>query len=285
VSGGAWVQQPGQDFGGIFLNAYGGNKTYEWRLNATLQNTGGATYLYIGEHQRDSNLGLATPRSSWGGSALFGKDLFELSGSGPDCAFGGITNSLCMLREYRLGYLPLPYNTTGSFTITMNMNGMGRNLVYVGTLQNQPPQTHVHRLAWDYQESSSNDLAIYQLWSTDDYFALTEYTIKECANGDCTEFGPVLSNVSWSANICGGIRNAAGTPDADGKFNISGQDLPGCQIKITLTGSGYAETIWTVDVTSGGVQTYTIGIFKASTASGSAQLGATTVIFTGNTTR
>jgi hypothetical protein len=285
VSGGVWTQEPSQDFGGILLNAYGGNKTYEWKLNSTQQNIGGATYFYIGEHQRDSNLGLATPSSSWGGTALFGKHLWELSGSGTDCAFNGISNSLCMLREYRLGYMPQPYNTTGALTITMNMNGMGRNLVYVGTLQNQPTQTHVDRLVWDYQESSSNDLVVYQVWSTDDYFAFAEFTVKECANADCTEFGPTLSNVSYSAKICGGIRNAAGTPDAEGKFNISGQDLPGCEIVITLTGSGYAETAWSVQITSGGTHLYTLGIFKAGTTSGNAQLAATTVIFTGNTTR
>ncbi|MFA5861577.1 MAG: hypothetical protein WDA16_07770, partial [Candidatus Thermoplasmatota archaeon] len=286
VNAGAWTQQPGQDLGGILLSAYGGNKTYEWRLNATNQNTGGATYFYIGEHQRDSNLGLATPSSSWGGSALFGKDLWELSGSGPDCAFSGITNSLCMLREYRLGHMLLPYNVTSeSLTITMNMNGMGRNLVYVGALQNQPAQTHVHRLMWDYQESSTNDLTVYQLWSTDDYFAFAEFTVKECANADCTEFGPTLSNVSYSAKICGGIRSVAGTPDAAGKFNLSGQDLPGCQIVITLTGSGFAETAWSVTITSGGTHTYTLGIFKAGTTSGAAQLAATTVIFSGNMTR
>lgn len=287
VSGGAWVQQPGQDFGGILLNAYGGNKTYEWRLNSTLQNTGGATYVYIGEHQRDSNLGLATPSSSWGGTALFGKDLWELSGSAgsPECAFNGVSNSLCMLREYRLGYMPLPYNASAALTITMNMNGMGRNLVHVGTLQNQPTQTHVHKVTWDYQESSTNDLSVYQLWSTDDYFAFAEFTVKECANADCTEFGAVLTNVSYSAKICGGIRNAAGTPDAAGKFNVSGQDLPGCEIVITLTGSGYAETAWSVQITGGGTHTFTIGIFKAGTSSGSAQLAATTVIFSGNMTR
>ena len=285
VSGGAWVQQPGQDFGGILLNSYGGNRTHEWKLNSSALNTGGATYLYVGEHQRDSNLGLATPSSSWGGSALFGKDLWELSGSGSDCVFGGISNSLCMLREYRLGYMPRPHASSQGLTITMNMNGMGRNLVYVGTLQNQPTQTHIAPITWDHQASSTLDLTVYQLWSTDDYFALANFTVRECANADCTEFGPALSNVSYNAKICGGIRNAAGTPDANGTFNISGQDLPGCEIIITLTGSGYAETAWSVQITTGGVHTYTIGIFKAGTSSGSAQLAATSVIFTGNMTR
>ena len=248
VSGGAWVQQPGQDFGGILLSAYGGNKTYEWRLNATAHNTGGATYVYVGEHQRDSNLGLATPSSSWGGTALFGKDLWELSGSGPDCAFNGISNSLCLLREYRLGYMPLPYNTSEALTVTMNMNGMGRNLVYVGTLQNQPVQTHVHKLAWDYQQSASNDLTVYQLWSTNDHFASVNITVRRCTvvagDGTCADTGtvlqndPVIPNGSYLGTISN-LRTVAGSWDEHGNFSISGQDVRGSQIVLTLTAPGY----------------------------------------------
>ena len=286
VSNGAWTEQAGQDFGGILVATYGGNKAYEWKLNATDLNLGGATYLYIAEHQRDSNTGLATPSSSWGGSALWGKDLYELAG-GPgsvECTFAGISNSACLVREYRLGYVPFPWeDTSEQLTITLNMNGMGRNLVYGGVLQNQPTQTHVAALAWDYQESATNDLVVYQLLSTDDYFALAEFTIKECVNVDCTEFGAALSNVSYQASICNGARESAGIPDAAGEFNISGQDLPGCTIEVTLTGAGYAETMWSADITGGGEHYFTIGIFKAGTTTGSAQLAATTVAFEGGT--
>ena len=288
VSGGAWTQQPSQDFGGIQVATYGGNKAYEWKLNATDLNVGGATYLYVAEHQRDSNTGLATPSSSWGGSALWGKDLYELAG-GPgsvECTVAGISNSACLVREYRLGYVPSPWeDASEQLAITMNMNGMGRNLVYVGVLQNQPTQTHVAALAWDYQESATNDLVVHQLLSTDDYFALAEFTIKDCANNDCTEFGAALSNVSYQASICNGARESAGIPDANGKFNISGQDLPGCAIKVTLTGAGYEETIWSADITSSGTHFFTIGIFKAGTKTGSAQLAATTVTFEGEAAR
>ena len=288
VSSGVWTQQPSQDFGGIQVATYGGNKTYEWKLNATDLNVGGATYLYVAEHQRDSNTGLATPTSSWGGSALWGKDLYELAGGAGsvECTFAGISTSACLVREYRLGYVPFPReDTSEQLTITMNMNGMGRNLVYVGTLQNQPTQTHVAALSWDYQESAANDLVVYQLLSTDDYFALAEFTIKECANADCTEFGPALSNVSYQASICNGARQSAGIPDAQGKFNISGQDLPGCTIKVTLTGAGYAETIWSAEITGNGAHFFTLGIFKAGTTTGSAQLAATTVTFEGEASR
>ena len=285
VSGDAWTQSPAQDFGGFLLNSYGGNKTYEWRLNATPTNIGGAAYVYICEHPRDSNTGLATPQTSWGGSALWGKDLYELAGGAgtPECTFAGIGNSQCLLREYRLGHKEIPFNTTEALTITMNMNGMGRNLVYVGTLVSQPTQTHIQIASWDNQEVLGNDLVVYQVWGTDDYFALAEFTVKECANTDCTEFGVTLSNVSYFASICNGIRTAAGTPDSAGKFNVSGQDLPGCSIKVTLTGSGYAETTWTAEITSAGTHRFTIGIFKAGTSSGSAQLAATTIAFEGNT--
>ena len=288
VSGGVWTQVANQDLGGLILSTFGGNRTFEWRLNATARQAGGATYVYIAEHERDSVLGLVTPVSSWGGVALYGKDLYELAGGAgtAECSFGGLTNSACSVKEYRLGHIPIPYNETAdAFTVTINTNGMGRNLLYAGVLTGQPPQTHLTQVTWDYQSSTGNDLTVYQLWSTDDYFAFADFTVKECANADCTEFGATLSNVSYSAKICGGIRSAAGTPDAAGKFNISGQDLPGCDIIITLTGSGYAETAWSVQITSSGTHTYTIGIFKAGTTSGNAQLAATSVVFTGNTTR
>lgn len=288
VSGGVWTQQAGQDFGGLLLSTIGGNRTFEWRLNASARTSGGATYVYIAEHERDSVLGLATPISSWGGVALFGKDLYELGGGAgsAECSFNGVSNSACNVKEYRLGHIPIPYNESiGAFTVSINTNGMGRNLLYAGVLTGQPPQTHLATVSFDYQSGTGNDLNVYQLWSSDDYFAFAEFTIKECANADCTEFGATLSNVSYSAKICGGVRSTAGNPSSEGKFNISGQDLPGCDIVITLTGVGYAETAWSVQIAGSGTHLYTIGIIKAGTTSGSAQLAATNVILTGNTTR
>ena len=287
VSSGAWVEQAGQDFGGILLTTYGGNKTYEWRLNSTINNVGGATYLYLAEHQRDSNFALSKPSTSWGGTALGGGSFFELAGGAgsPECAFNGISNSACLMTEYRLGYMPQPYNTTGGLVVSINMNGMGRNLVYVGTLVNQPAQTHIARLAWDYQEGAGNDLVVYALFSSDDYFAKVTFTVKECVDSPCSALGNLTPNIAYTIQVCPTGRVAAGNADANASFNISGQDLPGCELKIVLTGSGYAQTQWSVTIPSGGNYVFTIGIFQATTQAGAPLLGATSITFVGNTTR
>ena len=286
VSGGVWTEQAAQDFGGILLGAYGGNKTYEWKLNATPNNFGGATYVYLAEHQRDSNLALAEPTTSWGGAAI-SDQFFELAGGAgsPECAFASITNSACNIREYRLGYMTQPYNSTAGLVVSMNMNGMGRNLVYVGTLVNQPTQTHVAKLSWDYQEGTGNDLVVYELFSSDDYFAKVTFTVKECVDSPCSALGNVTPSVAYTVRVCPTGRIEAGNADAAGRFNASGQDLPGCELAITLTGSGYAQTTWSVTIPSGGNYVFTIGIFQATTQAGAPLLGATSITLVGNTTR
>lgn len=287
VSGGVWTEQAAQDYGGIQLGTYGGNKTYEWKLNTTPNNLGGATYVYLAEHQRDSNLALSEPTTSWGGTALGGGSFFELAGGAgsPDCAFNGITNSACLLTEYRLGYMTQPYNTTAGLVVQINMNGMGRNLVYVGTLVNQPAQTHVARLSWDYQEGTGNDLVVYALLSSDDYFAKVTFTVKECVDSPCSVLGNLTPNVAYTIQVCPTGRLAAGNADATASFNISGQDLPGCDLTVTLTGGGFAQTTWTVQISSGGNYVFTIGIFQAATQAGAPQLGAASITLEGNTTR
>lgn len=46
---------------------------------------------------------------------------------------------------------------------------------------------------------------------------------------------------------------------------------------MTLTGSGFAQTTWTVHIASGGDYVFTIGIFQATTQAGAPLLGAASI--------
>lgn len=255
VSGGAWVQDPASEIGGFLVNAYGGNTTYEYRLNATFAHTGGAFYTYIAEHEYDSTTGLAEPQSSWGGAPLWGNNLYVLAGGAgsADCNFGGSSRP-CLVREYRLGFKEV-INSTQTLTITLNTVGTGRNLLYTGTLINQPTVTHMGRVAFDLQTNSGGDLTAYVLLSTDDYKFNVYFGIKKCeaidGAGLCTTdpntAATYIPNGSYSGKVRG-LRVIAGSWNETGQFSISGQDIGGGTTQITLTKSGYVQETYNIPI-------------------------------------
>lgn len=238
----SWVTSTG-DLGGAFFKVYGGN-ILEHRLNATQKHLGGAYYTYVAEHQMDSTTQLANPTSSWGGAPLFGNTLYSLTGGAgsTDCSFGGV-NRACRLTEYRLGFITMPLNATQTLTVTYDLSATGRNLIYTGTLTNQPTQTNIARWTFDNQAGTNPDMIAYNLMSTDDYAFQVFFYVNECqsidGNGLCSAASTTrIPNGSYNGLIRG-LRAFSGTWNTTGEFNISGQDLGGGITTLTLTATNF----------------------------------------------
>ena len=252
-TGSGWTETAAKDAWGFVLKVYGGN-TLEFRLNATSANPGGAFYTYFAEHVMDANALQSFPVSSWGGFPVYGNSLYVTAGGAgsPECSFGGVSTRPCQLNEFRLGYVTIPLNTTQTLTITLDTLASQRNLIYTGTLTNQPTTTHIGRTSFDNQAGTNPDLVTYSLLSSDDYQYSVFVRVVRCVtldgSGLCAEPSTstgyasppytIVPNGSYTGSIRG-FRSISGTWSATGEFNFSGQDVGGGITTLSLAATNY----------------------------------------------
>lgn len=290
--GSAWTQQPTGDLSGWVMNVYGGVSTL-YSFSATDKHVGGAYYAYICEVQKDATPQQYNFTSSFGGRAK--ATGYQAAGvsicSGVVSAIGG-TNMQQTIQEWRVGFDAIPRNASATLTITFDTGGSSRNLVYVGLFAGTQP-THRHLSGPNaFSASGYNSITPYVIFSTDDFFTQLDFTVEECANTDCSTFGNTSTTAAYVITICPGTfqRQVSGTVNSTGHAVVTGQDIPGCLVTITLTGSSasgaaYSSTTWTNTIGSAGSYSFTVGVFFASTTGGAFQLGALSVTFSGNFTR
>lgn len=258
---------------------------WQWRLNATPQHVGGSLYVYLrveqnplaGKPPEPADLLISTDK----GGVAFSRGLHEECGA----LGGGLTYCIW---EYRVGFMGGPeWNKTESWTLTIDASKALKNHVYVGRLANQPAsRPHVILEEWPKFVNTTLDLPVYRFFTTDDYYTRARVTVRACADSDCTTTSTLVPNVSYVAKICTyNGRTTAGSTDASGQFNLTGQDLPGCDVILTLTSTGYAETSWTLRIPGPGTHNIVVGIFTVSTQDGTVTLQAAKITFTGNATR
>src|SRR5581483_8187809 len=291
---GAWAQQAASDLSGWVVNVYGGVSAL-YTFSATDKHVGGAYYAYICEVQKDATPQQYNFTSSFGGRAkATGYQAVGVSiCTGVVSAINGNTLQQT-IQEWRIGYDTIPRNASASLTITFDTGGSSRNLVYVGLFAGSQP-THLHLSGPNaFANAGRNSITPYVIFSTDDFFTQLDFTVKECAatSTDCSTYGNTSTTAAYVITICPGTfqRQVSGTVNSTGHAVVTGQDIPGCLVTITLTGSNatgaaYSSTTWTNTIGSAGSYSFTVGVFFASTTGGAFQLGALSVTFSGNFTR
>lgn len=271
ASGGTWnCANANYDLSGMQIGLYGGQSITQYSLAATPQTHGGAIWTYVREKKYDSDPQQYTFFTSFGGRAKAGSFQFA--------------NATHVIQEWRLGYLTFPYNNTETFTIDANTTGSGSNVVEVATFVSQTNTAHWHKVLF---AGGILGFATIQVFSTDDYFTSVTFQVKECLDQDCGTLGALANASAYLVQVCTGpfSRTINGNVDANASFTIMGQDIPLCAMTITLTGSGYAKTLWSITIQSSGRYQYTLGIFKTGTVTVAPTLGAVSLTFEGNATR
>ena len=280
-SGSAWSQVANSDLSGWVMNVYGGVPiTYTFTLND--KNVGGAYYSYICEVQKDATPQQYNFTSSFGGRA---KATGYQAAGNSICAsvvstIGG-TSVQQTIQEWRMGYDSIPRNATSVLTLTFDTGGSSRNLLYIGVFAGtQPLHPHVSG-PLSFTASGYNSLPAYVIFSTDDYFTQLTFTVYECANSDCSAFGNVSTTAAYLVTICPGTfqRQVSGTVNSTGNLVVTGQDIPGCQVRIDLSGTGYSLTTWTNNIGNSGTFTFNVGVFLGGASTGQFLLGAVSVTF------
>lgn len=262
-----WTQQTTQDLAGWVMNVYGGVPLI-YSFTESASTVGGARYAYICEVQKDSNAQRYTLSSSYGGGARLGS--FQAAGNSicanPVIASVGGTLLQQTIQEWRLGFETIPVNSTATVTVTIDSTGSSRNLLYIGTFTGSQPTTHLHLQGpYTYTPAATNSLSVYGIFSTDDYFTQVFFQVRACVNlnadGTCgdvtggvnTANGAIIPNGSYSGTVSV-LRAIAGAWDANGQFNITGQDIPGGVIALTIQATGFTtDNQVQVTVPSGGI--------------------------------
>ncbi|MEA3201895.1 MAG: hypothetical protein QOE90_3323 [Thermoplasmata archaeon] len=300
---GTWTESSTLDVQALTLKVYGGTTTI-WSLPVTPGNVGGAFYVYVKEILKDTDPQKYLFSTSWGGAAR-GTSWQEASSTGTSTLAcygyantfiqackttstwnGCATNGCYVIQEWRLGYLAYPWNQTATLTVTLDTSPIGRNLLYAGTLVGTQP-AHPHLNDPTFTATGQNGLKTYSLISTNDYYTSAGFTVYECADASCSTFGAPAPSVAWAATIQSvSTRNLAGSADANATFTVTGQDLSGSTVTLTLTGNGYEPTSWTIRPPNPGLYSFKLGIGKLGQTSGTLPtLNQPTITFSGNTTR
>jgi hypothetical protein len=281
-TGAGWTPAVG-DLGGATAYVYGGD-VYEWKLNLTPSNVGGALYVITRELTYDTQPGLSHIVSSIGGADIISSQLDLGAGVGsPEC--GGYPNA-CNIVLRRVGYIPSPWTSTSTITFTFDRTASGRNLFFAGLLVNQPSSPQVGALTLDYSYGPSLDMNGILLYSTDDSFKSLNVTVRECLNDACTSLGDTQASIT-AINDINGDRTVVNLTDGNGGYVLTGQDILSADIDVSLSASGWATTAWTIHTTSfGGYEDITLGIFPASGFGGSSvELQTIVITWSGNFTR
>src|SRR5581483_563339 len=281
-SGAAWAQQTLQDVNQLIVNVYGG-ATVLYTANEAQKDVGGASYLYLCEVQRDAVAQRYSLSTSYGGAARAGS--YQAAGSN---VCNGVTagGQQETIQEWRLGY-ESPVNVSQSVTLSLNLAGASRNLLYVGTLAGTQPAHPNLAAGFGFAATGYNTVTAYKLFSTDDYATSATFTVSECVDPACATLGAAINTSSYVVTICPGAfaRTVAGVVNASAMFNVSGQDVAGCKLTVDLKDSAHAPTSWTVAIPGPGSYAYTLGMFRPSLAGGGPALLPVVITFSGNATR
>lgn len=279
-STGAFTAQAG-DIESMTLNVYGGISLLQVR-NVTAADFGGAYYVWICEVQRDTVPQQYNFTSNFGGRA---------KGTGFQAAGGAICSGVPTssgaqetIQEWRLGYDTIPRTIVGQLTFTLDTSGAGRNQLYVGILTgSQPNHPHIGGPVSFVIGPAYNPILADVIYSTDDYFTQLNFTVFECANSACSAFGNISTIAAYLITICPGggafQRQVSGNVDIHGNISITGQDIPGCTVSITLSGVGYSPTVWTNNIANAGTYYFTVGVFFSTVSGGAFSLNPVGVSF------
>ncbi|MEA3200973.1 MAG: hypothetical protein QOE90_2401 [Thermoplasmata archaeon] len=241
-SGTAWTQQTVQDVNQLVMNVYGGT-TILYTANEVQKDVGGASYLYVCEVQKDAQPQRYTLSTSYGGAARIGS--YQAAGSSV-CNGVTSTSQQQTIQEWRIGY-ESQVNVTQSVTLSLNVTGASRNLLYVGTLAGTQPTRPNVASGFGFAATGYNTITAYKLFSTNDYFANLTVQVRACAlinaDGSCGDsvtgtYGAPIPNGTYVGTVSS-LRAFAGQWNASGYFSVSGQDVQGGAVAVTISASGY----------------------------------------------
>lgn len=295
ASGSGWTTQTGKDIDNLMVYTYNGDIPYEWKLNATNRNVGGSFYIYTREIVLDSAAFQSKPTSDFGGNARQGT--FEAGGgTSSGLCSDGISDFLwttCDMRNWRLGWQDIPIEASTSLSAFFDFSNSGSNLFFTGTLINQPSHIHIGKVAFDEQSVTTNNLVVYQFYSTNDFDYTLIVTVFACdetdaIDGSCSVVNETpLPNGSYLGSVRN-LRSISGSWTTDGQIILTGQDVGGGTVSLTLFKSGYANEAYTITVPdASGIYYANLTMFAVSSEGDTIVIGggALTVTFEGNFSR
>lgn len=260
-SAGAWTELASNDMFKLSFKYYQ-EDTMTFSASATSQYVGGALYTYTKEEKIDITTPSITLESNFEGAAISGGTLFDF--------YGTCDRPSCNVREHRLGYRTIPHTASETWTFTLNATSAGRNLIYGGTLINQPSTTtHVSSIAPARTDAASITLKTYQLWVTNDYFTSVKFTVKECqslaGDGTCNSEGATLTGV-LATTTYDDVEQSNYTET--GIFYVTGHNVANNVLTVVLSKIGYQEETYEIDVRGRGSQSFTLYMVEESADSG-----------------